>query len=50
MSGSKDKKTRKENQLARRDINEIFNYAMARQLTLPFRVRWRIAFRILRGK
>ena len=51
MSSQKEaKRVRKENQFAKRQITEVFNLVVEKQLALPWKLRWRLALRILRGK
>lgn len=50
MSGSKDKKLRKENQIKIREIRKLSYKFIERATLSPLRVRWRLALKILMGK
>ena len=50
MNEKQEKKLRKENKLQTKQITEIFNTVLEKQLTMPFKLRWRIALKILIGK
>jgi len=49
MSAKKDKQIRKENQLTRRQMKEVFDTVMLKLLTSPWKIRWRLALKILKG-
>lgn len=40
---------KKANQFNNKQITEVFHQVMDHQMTMPFKIRWRIALRILKG-
>jgi len=50
MKKQKVAEIRKANQFTNKQITEIFNLTITKQLELPWSKRWRLALRILKGK
>ena len=50
MNSKKVKALRKAEQFNTRQVTEVFNEVMERQLSQPFKIRWRTALKILKGK
>ena len=49
MSGKKDKAIRKANQVQKKDLTNLVNKILERQLAMPLKRRWKIALKILIG-
>lgn len=50
MNSKQAKAIRKAEQFTTRQVTEVFNEVMERQLAQPFKIRWRTALKILMGK
>ena len=49
MSGKQDKKLRKENQIQRKQLSPMVAQMIERMTRQPFKIRWRLALKILMG-